>query len=308
MFRRQWLSVAFIGLNSFTLLVGRPGEFVGATVAGERPGADAEDRAGQQDPDVGAFSDPPGPRGGRVVTLDELPPPPAPIRRLLDAGEVRFRVGGMPPQHVTAIGSERPDRDGRPDRDSSRSVNESRGSDGMTAYRVSFEYDSASRWRIVGVGGSRELVIAVRVFDVRWRTTHEVWLRQPVSAERFWQHPLVLHELDHVRISADRSLAERFGRMLGKRVELRVPLAPRATVTSRAVQAAIDRHVRRTHQRISELIEIRYRELDRLTAHGQRPLPPGTELEAMLGESPSPPPSPLRGPTAGADGQPAERP
>ena len=322
MFRRQRLTVAFTGVWSFTLVGGPPGDFVGATVAGERPGADAGDRGDRQDRDGKALPDISDSRGGRVVTLDQLPPPPAPIGQLLEAGEVRFRVGGDPPQNVTAAGNGRPGNDSsrpavdssrpavdssRPAVDSSRRGNDSQGPDGMTTYRVSFEYDSVNRWRVVGGGASRELVIAVRFLDVRWRTTHEIWLRDPISAERFWEHALVLHELDHVRISSDRSLGQRFASMLGERAELRVPLAPRGTVTSRAVQAQIDRHVGQTHQRISDLIEIRYRELDRLTAHGQRPLPPGTELEAMLGEPTAATPTPP-GPTAVADGQPAERP
>ena len=48
------------------------------------------------------------------------------------------------------------------------------------------------------------------------------------------------------------------------------------------VDRLIDQHVAEVFQRVSQLVEIRYQELDRLTLHGQLPVPPDSSLNKIL--------------------------
>lgn len=208
--------------------------------------------------------------GARRLALEDLGPPPAEIARWIPRAGVRFRVGGPPPESESAD---------RYREDWSDAV------DAVTRYTIGYDYESRCRWRLWGRGDGRRLVIAVRFLEIRWEPQHVVWFRRQPAVESFWSDPLVLHELDHVRLSSDLRLKNRFAELLRETKSIGVPLSAGVRVDDRYVRRQVDEHVRGVFERIVELIEIRYRELDRLTGHGRRPLPPDAELAATLAES-----------------------
>jgi hypothetical protein len=152
-----------------------------------------------------------------------------------------------------------------------------------TRYTVAFDYASRSRWRIRRAGGRRELIISVRFARVRWEPSHVIWFKETSPPpDSFWDSPLVRHELDHVRLSADPRLGRRFEAMLREQNVFRVAVHDSVPVTPSFVRARVDEHVREIFGRVIDLIEIRYRELDRLTGHGTRPVGAETEVGEML--------------------------
>ena len=152
--------------------------------------------------------------------------------------------------------------------------------DAETSYEVAYGYRSRSRWRVDPV--SKEVVVHVRYVEITWKPTHSIWLRRKPPADRFWSDPLVLHEFDHVRISSDQRLAKRFRQRLRERSTLRRRVHDVAAVDSEMVDGWIDDEVRRQFREMSELIRIRYQELDRWTDHGLRPLPTESPLNELL--------------------------
>ena len=102
------------------------------------------------------------------------------------------------------------------------------------------------------------------------------------DAETFWTNPLVLHELDHLRLSADPRLAKRFAGLVRSELNLRIDLEPNDRVDARWVQRQVDQYVQKQFAKISDLVKIRYQELDRLTQHGLRQIPENSEVAATL--------------------------
>lgn len=217
--------------------------------------------------------------GGERLELESIPQPPVELKRWLDAGDVRFVVGGEPPPAELWSDAEAAERD-RPLPPARQRLGDRLGAE--TRYTIAFDYASRSRWRIRRSGGRRELVISVRFGRVRWEPSHVIWFKEAPPRESFWDSPLVRHELDHVRLSADRRLGRRFEAMLRQENVLRVALEDSVAVTPSFVRARVDEHVRETFGRVIDLIEIRYRELDRLTGHGVRPVGAETDVGGML--------------------------
>lgn len=91
------------------------------------------------------------------------------------------------------------------------------------------------------------------------------------DTETFWTNWLVLHELDHVRISSDPRHEELFKKLVSEKAPF---------------QQSAKEYVQDAFGKVTSLVDIRYQELDRLTNHGMLDLPKGTTLDAIL----SPPP------------------
>jgi hypothetical protein len=125
-------------------------------------------------------------------------------------------------------------------------------------------------------------VITVRFTNVSVKPTHEVWFRRPPRRSDFWQQKLVLHELDHVKISSDARLARRFEQLLQDQNVIETAMAAGTRADSRLVNRLIDQHVKRVFDEVLALVAIRYRELDRVTDHGLRPLPEHSSLNEIL--------------------------
>jgi hypothetical protein len=197
-----------------------------------------------------------------------LAKPPDSIQALIAAGKVKFEFGQR---------SESAQSTGAP------------GAPGITAethYRIAYNYDSRSSWKLISRG--RRVVVTVQYNRVQWQPTHTIWFRnRPASAsasasENFWSNKLVLHELDHVRISSDPRLARRFNQLLKEASVLNRAVADGEVVNRRYVDSLVDQHVAKIFAEISDLIAIRYKELDRITSHGVRPVPSDSVLIQWL--------------------------
>lgn len=186
----------------------------------------------------------------RPVRPEELPPPPAELKRLIKSCEVSFRFY---------------DAEESP-----------RKFAGETYYSADYRYRVTSRWWVRSGPSGRELVIRPRLEQLSLSITHSITVPLSVQGDDFYSHPLVLHEFDHVRISS----ADRWEKWFRRRMEetmstLRFPVKPGERPSERLVQKRVDLAAEQVFQQLIELIDLRYQELDRETQHGKRPLPDG---------------------------------
>ncbi len=200
-----------------------------------------------------------------TIELSELPPPPPWVAELLKQADVRFCYGWQ----------EKP---------SSMTMPNGRRLDGLTVYKMNYDFRTQSR--LQRRGNRQQRVTTIRLRSVRLTCDHTVWFRERPSSETFWTNWLVLHELDHVRISSDPRHEKRFKELLSENAVLvQQPDEIASTEIGQASQSGKKR-VETIFQTISSLVDIRNKELDRLTDHGMKDLPKGTSLDAILNPLP----------------------
>ena len=195
----------------------------------------------------------------QAIELADLPDPPAPIQAWIESGRVTFEQGEREVS-IQPVGGPRITAE--------------------TRYRIVYSYNSRSRWKVEK--GTREIVITVRFARIEWKPVHTIWFRNPPAAADFWTNKLVLHEFDHVRISSDPRLAVRFKQLLNDRNILKRTLSDDDVVNRDFVDQLVDRHVAEVFSEISDLIAIRYKELDRVTNHGLDLVPSDSPLNEWL--------------------------
>ncbi len=194
----------------------------------------------------------------RRLLLSSLPEPPEELKKLLAAGPVTFEVG---PRQTT----------GDP-----RII-------GETRYEISYRYKSQAQWRLLRDDlGARVLVIDAGFSRVQWKPRHVIWLRHQPAAEEFWSNSVLLHEFDHLRISTDPHVARRFSELLRQRRVIRYKLQPGEVPGRVLTDSLVEREARAVFDELTDLIAIRYRELDRETSHGREPLPSSSSLYELL--------------------------
>lgn len=187
-----------------------------------------------------------------------LPAPPGRLAALIAAGKVRFEFY---------------DADVAP-----------RSAAAETHFEFRYSYKSVSNWKLVRPGGTDAVEISVRYRDVRLHRTHRMLLPDTLIREDLFEKPLTLHEFDHVAISSDPRLPALLKSMLHKRnasiVKVlnehedgftgRPTLTDLSRISERAVQVASDQ----VFNEFVDLVGIRYRELDRASQSGLKPLSP----------------------------------
>ncbi len=229
----------------------------------------------------------------RKVELSDLPAPPDRFRELIERGNVTFLVGGERPSTVD------PHR---------RSTEKEGRFDAATSYHAHYSFKSLCRWGWAETSRAKRLAFAIRYRELDLFVEHQVWLRKMPQLDRFWNSPLVCHEMDHVRLSSDPQLNLRFVSAVKQRKRIELTRAESAPVLEAATQlftknrgrfpsilnfldaddaepwvkANLDKEFEQTLQ----LIEIRYQELDRQTDHGKRPVPREGELSEWLAAEP----------------------
>jgi hypothetical protein len=188
------------------------------------------------------------------VQLEDLPAPPEPIQELLESAQVTVETGA------------------ESQRDAKLSAE--------TVYRIEYNYGSRSTWRLDDTG--EKLQIRIRYLKIDWLAKHRVWFRSVPETEGFWSNSLVQHELDHVRISSDPRFARDFEQRLRANVVLNRTVEAGVKVDRKYVNKLVEEHVATVFEEVSELIAIRYQELDRVTDHGRKPLPADSSLTEFL--------------------------
>ncbi|TWT75206.1 hypothetical protein [Allorhodopirellula solitaria] len=224
--------------------------------------------------------------GQRELRLDELPAPPPEIRAWLERGQVTFLVGGKRPSVA------------QPSRSTAA---EPRHFAAETRYRATHSFRSRCRWVWRNPSSAQRLAINVRYQKLQLAVSHQVWLEEMPDVETFWESALVLHELDHVRLSSDPRLKAKF--LAAVKQRSRIELTREQTLSvledaarrsqmirgrsqplinrlgSEEAQEFLDEAVDAEFEKIVQLVEIRYRELDRQTDHGRQPIPKESSLQ-----------------------------
>ena len=198
------------------------------------------------------------------IRLSDLAQPPPEIAALIRNGTVKLITGGGPMSDQDPL-----QRRGR--------------LAGETRFTFRFRYSSHLKWQVessrsLADGGRKMVRIQVRFRSVKLLPSHQIWLRRPPSSESFWDDPVVRHEFDHVRISSHPQVEKLFRDAVKKLQRIRVPVSEIVTsgqrVSDQAVTSLIESRMDAILKDTTEYVRIRYRELDRLTDHGLRPLPP----------------------------------
>lgn len=209
------------------------------------------------------FAMSPGFAQSGIIARDLLPTPPPQIVELLQRADVQFTYGW----------------DAKPA--SMRNFDGPR-LDGITVYEWGYSFNYRNRPPIGSQRRSMTIDIDVSPSDLTCK--HTVWFREVPDLQSFWSNPLVLHELDHVRISSDPRLKSLF--LSQSQPPLIVELNRAAQVAPNAyAKIAAQDHVKAIHAEILALIDIRYQELDRLTRHGANALPADAPLAAILADA-----------------------
>lgn len=205
-----------------------------------------------------SLAEPPGPSRDKLTSfsIGRFDPPPEPIASLVQNAKIQWQYGPRDPSREPSSGP--------------RLAAE-------TQYRIAYQFNSGSRWRIVP-GEPRTVIIRVRYQHVRWNRSHVIWFRNQPDQSDFWNDPLVRHELDHLKISSDPRFEKQFLADLQASSIIRQTASSGETIDQRWVSNIVDRHVAKVFEKTSELIAIRYLELDQITSHGRRPLPDDSEL------------------------------
>ncbi len=203
---------------------------------------------------------------GRTIPLDAVPAPTE-LADLIQRGRVRLLTGGAPQSEAATLAM--------------------RGRlAGETRFRFRYRYDSRARWRLLPENGQaaasgRRVQLNVRFRTLEWIAEHDIWLRSPPESKDFWNDAVLRHEFDHVRLSTSTPIEAQFMKAVQRLHSIRVPferVASDGRVDPAKVQSLIESHVNEALRNTSDYVRLRYRELDRLTEHGLRPLPEQANL------------------------------
>ncbi len=146
---------------------------------------------------------------------------------------------------------------------------------GLTRFDVKLEYRSLNHHQLISAANGQTLQVVPQFRTVNLLVTHRIELPKSYQTDDFWERSLVLHELDHLKLSSHPYWVKAFKSRVQQIGTLRQPW-PLGTPPSQADQVArkmVDEAVRQEFDAILQLLDIRYQELDRITEHGLRPLP-----------------------------------
>ncbi len=203
------------------------------------------------------------------IRLDTLPDAPPEIAKLIREGSVKLITGGEPLSDLGTLPS------------GIRLA-------GETRFTFRYHYDSRATWQNTPRNsrdpeGESMMLLRVTFRAVKLNSSHIIWLRQPKSPDRFWDDPVVQHEFDHVRISSDPRIEDLFLKSAQSMKLMRVPSSQlrgsSGRIHSQSVQAFIESQMKSALTDASDYANIRYKELDRLTEHGMKPLPVDAESD-----------------------------
>jgi hypothetical protein len=194
----------------------------------------------------------------REIPLATLPEPPSALAQSIRQWNVKLTTGSRPAEAL---------------------VNR-QGLDAETRYDIAYRYHCRSDWQH---DTNRQTVrINMRFSRITWQPTHTIWLRDPPDAARFWDHPLVRHEFDHVLLSSDARMEKRFAELLRSQSEITVSVSEHPVVNRVLIDQLIEEHTQGVFRQVTELINIRYRELDRVTRNGRQPVPEDSHVGQWL--------------------------
>lgn len=185
-----------------------------------------------------------------LVEVEGLPQPPAELAQLVELGQVEFRF----------YDAEKWPR---------RFTGETRLA---LRYHLSYSYQA----RVTGSGRRRRLIVKLEHQPTKFVYRHQVLLPLRLVGDSLYTAPLVLHELDHVKIGIDPRYPALFDQWFVEKTET-LNLAWRADSrqedVEKLVQEAVQTEAAKCFDKLLQLIKVRQRDLDRVTRHGLEPLP-----------------------------------
>ncbi|QDT09295.1 hypothetical protein K239x_12410 [Planctomycetes bacterium K23_9] len=208
----------------------------------------------------------------KAIELDDLPKPAAELAALIDEGAVSFCTGRIPWSEM---------RDAR-DRTGVAGTRYRLAAETRAEFK--YDYKSRMRWRERRERGKKIVWISVRFSAAELKVVHVIWFRRPPAADDFWSDSIVQHEFDHVRLSTHPMLRKLFAEKLKATSRFQHELPADQQVSEELVNGLVRERVKDAFEEISDLVKIRYKELDRQTRHGLEPLPAKSELSQWLSE------------------------
>jgi len=195
---------------------------------------------------------------------------------------VAFRLSDLPeaPKHLRELIGRTPITWESGDRKEGDPTDGSLTMAGETKYDVRYSYRCSKRWS-TDPGGSK-IRVTVRYAEILWKPTHRIWIKNRPPNHQFWTNRIVLHELDHLQLSSDPRHGDRFKQRLRDESQIVHDVASGAVVNQKYVEKIVSDHVERIFRDHTDLIEIRYKELDRVTVHGKFKVPKDSPIAKLL--------------------------
>ncbi|WP_413430900.1 hypothetical protein [Crateriforma spongiae] len=187
------------------------------------------------------------------IDISDYPEPPESLRTWIRSGNVSFYRGGT-------------------------------SFDGETIFKTDLNFRSQCRWRKQREQNRQVIRIDYRLTRLRVTLAHHIHLKRIPPKDHFWDSALVQHEFDHVRISTLVANSKHLADDLKAASPIVRELPSGQRVTQAWVDQVVREHVQHRFHQMNELIQIRYDDLDRQTAHGRRPIPADSQVRQWLGE------------------------
>ena len=184
-----------------------------------------------------------------LTEVNNLPEAPTELARLLRAGQVAFKFYDAQNLRRTFTGE--------------------------TRMAMKYTIDVRFRWRLVRAAGKRKLAVTVQHQPTRFEMFHQILLPLDHANAQMYAAPLVLHELDHVRIAVDPRYPAQFEEWFQaatKSLTIELDSRTKESEFAALIQAEIQAKSVPCFEKMLQLIQIRNRELDRQTQHGRVPL------------------------------------
>lgn len=144
---------------------------------------------------------------------------------------------------------------------------------GKTHFFMNVDWKFDYKYRTRTQANSVEVTLEASNIRVECKTRHIV--RMPLAYHRVdvWQTQLLLHELDHVAVSGDDRVQMLLEALCSNLPPITTKLMSGTKPSDKFCVAAISQEINRRRNAVIELARANYVLLDKLTEHGQRPVP-----------------------------------
>jgi hypothetical protein len=176
------------------------------------------------------------------ILADELPPAPADVQAMLDAGQVKLEFYS-------------------PQSNPRRFV-------GETKYDYSFRHSFEADYEPERGGGRTTVKIRLKNVDVSAQQTHILYLPEDKRGPGLWEDPLTRHEFDHVAISIDPRIQRLLQAVFQSVEKLELPLPPGEELTAAWVNREVDELFDARGHAVYKVVSFNNLLLDRITQHG----------------------------------------
>lgn len=122
-------------------------------------------------------------------------------------------------------------------------------------------------------GGRRRVKVTITAMKADLELTHLVRLPAAFQSPNVWQGQVLRHEFDHVAVSLDPRALLLLRHLLEHLPPIERTLEPQELLTQERLNRIVNEEIERRHSAVVELIRQNNRLLDKLSAHGTRPVP-----------------------------------